>query len=369
VEVGPGGDETVTLGGLPLDTRLVEAELVVDEEGRDSLATDNRAWAVRTTGGSGGVLLVTAGNGFLEKGLNLIPGVELFKAAPQSYLPEGDFALTVFDGFVPARLPSGNILIFGPTDSPLVPVSGTVELPQVGQVELNDPLLRFVDLSDLHMASAARMEPPGWARVLVRARGGEPLLIAGESEGRRVAAFAFDLHRSDLPLKVAFPILLANLVEWLRPSTQVSGSSALSAGEAITVRLLPEADRVVVTAPGGREVTLSGASGREVQFASTDELGIYRVRQFAGEGQLGPEERFAVNLFDRTESAISSRSDVGLVGSGAAPPRSGERPIEIWPWIVLASLFLLAVEWWVYNRAGRALLPRRGARTAAGKQG
>jgi hypothetical protein len=369
VEVGPGGDAGVTFGGLPLDTRRVKATLATDVSEGDTLSTDNRAWAVRSRASDGGVLLVTAGNGFLEKALTLLPGLRVFKIVPSAFVPSDDYALTVFDGSMPPQLPPGNLLLFAPTDSPLIPVSGTLELPQVGQVEVNDPLLRFVDLSDLHVGSAVRMAVPDWARVLVRTTDGAPLLVAGETEGQRVVAFAFDLHRSDLPLRVAFPILLANIVEWLRPTSQVSAPTVLRAGEPITVRLLPEADKVVVTLPGegGEEVALQEVTGGEAQFAGTDRLGVYMVRQFVGDRPLGEPESFAVNLFSREESSIAPRSDVGLRGSAPAPTGSAGRPVEIWPWILFGAIVLLGLEWWVYNRAGRSLFPARRERPAAGR--
>ena len=359
VTVGPRAEVGVTLGGLPLQTREVEAQLVPDAPESDVLAADNRAWAVRRLGLESEMLLVTEGNGFLEKALNLLPGARLSKTAPANYVQSDDYALSVLDGYLPAQLPGGNLLLFAPPDSTLIAVTGTLQTPQVGQVEVNDPLLRYVELSDLHVASAARMEVPGWARVLVRTTEGAPLLMAGEVEGRRVVAFAFDLHRSDLPLRVAFPILISNVVEWLRPGTQVAMPTNARVGEAITVRLRPEADRVVVRSPEGDTVTLQDFSGGEVQFASTDRLGVYEARQFAGGRQLGEEERFAVNLFSREESSIDSRADVGLAGSAPLPAGGSERPLEIWPWLLVVALVLLGVEWWVYNRGGRPLLPGR----------
>jgi hypothetical protein len=369
IEVGPGADLGVTLDGLPLDTRQAEAVLEGDVPGGDVLKADDRAWAVRRSVSDGGVLLVTAGNGFLEKALSLLPGLRVSRVLPDAYVPSDEYGLTVLDGALPQQLPAGNLLLFAPTGSPLIAVSGTRELPVVGQVEVNDPLLRFVDLSDLHIASAVRMAVPDWARVLVRTTNGEPLLVAGESEGRRVAAFAFDLHRSDLPLRVAFPILLANLIDWLRPTSQISTHQGVRAGEVITVRLLPEADRIVVTLPGAgnEEVTLRDWSGGEVQFVGTDRLGVYTLRQFAGDRQLGEAESFAVNLFSREESMIAPRGDVGLIGSSPTAAVGEGRPVELWPWVLLGALLLLGLEWWVYNRAGRSLFPTRRERRAAGR--
>ena len=93
-----GGDATVTLEGLPLDTELAEARLTVDNKGENTLATDDRAWALRPKPPSQNVLLVSEGNSFLEKGLNLMPGIKLFKVSPADYAPSEGFGLTVLDG-------------------------------------------------------------------------------------------------------------------------------------------------------------------------------------------------------------------------------------------------------------------------------
>ncbi|HET9495215.1 MAG TPA: vWA domain-containing protein [Chloroflexia bacterium] len=352
VEIEPGGEQTVTLTGLPLDAQQVEATLTPDDPAADVLAADNRAWALRPKQAEARVLLVSEGNGFLEKALALMPGVKVFKAAPAGYAPSPDFRLTVLDGFVPAALPEGSLLVFNPPDSPLVPVSGTVQGPVIGQVAVNDPLLRYVDLSGVHIAQARRMTAPTWARVLVRSTAGDPLLMAGEPGGRRVVVAAFDLHQTDLPLQVAFPILTANLLEWLQPPQAVDAPAALGAGEPVAIRPLPEADEIVVTPPeGGQSVTLQPSAS--VAFAGTDALGVYTVEQRRGGQSLAEPERFAVNLFSREESNVAPVT--GLLFSGAAGEAANpneRRPLEIWPWVLAAALALLAVEWWYYHRAG-----------------
>ena len=163
--------------------------------------------------------LVSAGNSFIEKALALLPQVRLARVLPGNYKPGPGSDLTLFDGYLPATLPPGNLLLINPPDSPLVPVSGTLAYPVLGPREGDDPLLRYVNLDDLHIAEAARMQTPAWARTLVRTTGGDPLLLAGETAGRRVAVIGFDLHKSDLALQVGFPILLANLVGWLAPGS------------------------------------------------------------------------------------------------------------------------------------------------------
>lgn len=362
VELAGGDEASITLGDLPLDTRLVEATLKVDGVGADGLAADNLAWAVRPPRGGANVLLVSEGNSFLEKALSLQPNVKLFRATPATYAPSEGFGLTVLDAYLPAQLPPGNLLIFAPPQSlqsALVPVSGTLLFPTIGAVAANDPLMRFVDLSGTHLASAQRIITPPWARPIVRTAEGDPLVIVGETDGRRVAVVAFDLHQSDLPLQIAFPILTANLVEWLQPRNAVSAPPNLGAGDAISIRPAPEADEIRVTLPGeeGQVTTLQPAEG--LSFGRTDALGVYSVQQVAKGQPLGEPERFAVNLFNRDESNITPQPDLAFAGTElVAGSSAAQRPLEIWPWVLLASLGLLAAEWWLYN-SPRSLRRRR----------
>ena len=71
---------------------------------------------------------------------------------------------------------------------------------------------------------------------------------------------------------------------------------------------------------------------------------------------VGEPEQFAVNLFSRDESNITPHADLAFVGTNENVPAGGNAangtPLEIWPWVLLAGLAVLALEWWVYNRAG-----------------
>jgi Ca-activated chloride channel homolog len=360
VQLAPSDEQTLTIEGLPLDTKLVEARLTVDAANTNLLAADDTAWALRPTPPTSNLLLVTSGNGFLEKSLSLLSGVKLFKTTPDAYAPSDSFRLTILDGFMPKELPSTSLLIFAPPDSPLVPVSGTIAYPTIGQIAVNDPLLRFVDLSKVNMASAQRITTPSWARVLVRSTAGDPLIMAGETGGRRIVVVAFDLHQSDLPLQVAFPILTANLVEWLQPSTSVDAPPQLGSGDPISIRPLPEADEIVITPPGSGAKSTTLKPSAQVSFAGTEALGVYTVQQMAKDQPLSDPEHFAVNLFSRDESNITPNPGLAFTGTGPGDPAGVQatRPLEIWPWLLLASLLILALEWWFYNRAGRIRLPR-----------
>jgi hypothetical protein len=82
-----------------------------------------------------------------------------------------------------------------------------------GRVATDQPLLAFVDFSNLHVAQAQKVEPLPWAATLLNSQGG-PLILAGQSDDRRVAIITFNLLQSDFPLQIDFPILVTNLSRW-----------------------------------------------------------------------------------------------------------------------------------------------------------
>ena len=353
----PDDDEGFSLTDLPLETRLLRVQ--IDD---DALALDNTAWAVRDPGRRAQVLLVTRGNVFLERALELLPNLEptvmrvgemssTVSIAPPAVPP----ALYIFDGVLPEQLPKAGNLFFiaPPTSTALFRVSGVVTQTGVTRIEADDPLLRYVDLKGLQVSVARAVAPPSWAVSLVEARGG-PLLMAGEVGGRRVAILSFDLHRSNLPLLVAFPILMVHLTRWLAPAGDVDLPPLLRPGMPVTIRPRPEATQVIVTAPSGKSWEYQGRS--PTSFAHTDELGVYVVEQ-QGPG-VDAESRFAVNLFSEAESRIAPRDSIAI---GSTPVTSvnsatgGRR--EWWRWPALLALGTLIGEWFVHRRGWTFILP------------
>lgn len=346
---------------LPPDTAVIQAQLS-DHEG-DNLLVDDIAWAVHEGGVSNRALLVTEGNLFLEQVFSVLPGVEAFKTTPGSDLlaenGEAAFDLYVFDGVsLPQPLPPADMLIINPQvgdGDDLFTVNGVFS--DTVAVRLTDtPLLQFVDWRDVNVRMAKDVAA-SWAQTLVQAQGG-PLLQIGQRDGHRIAFINFDLRDSDLPLQIAFPILMANITGWLNPGRAFDAPTGLQPGDPVSITPGASSTAVTVIKPDGQAWTAEVGEG-EIIFAETDQLGLYQVR--LRDGGPGGEERsagsFAVNLFDMAESAIQPVEMVQVGQTAVATNEEGDvGQRELWPWLVALAFGVLLLEWWVHHRG--AQLPK-----------
>lgn len=408
----------VVIDELPAGTRTVEARITPPGESSgqvsgpaDYLPLDDAAWAVVPSDEPRFVLLVGPGNVYLQNALALLPNVELYGTTGEDYAATAadpifaSYDLIVFDGFLPPELPAKPILAFAPPrSSPLGEVIGPLESVSLGQLPPDEPLLRGVDLTRFHVNGdnedfhTLEMALPAWARAVIPG-GDSPLLYAGLREGLPTAVFAFDIHNSDLPLQVAWPILVANLAGELLGGG-VATRDPLSPASPIELPLPQGAVGVRVTLPDGSVVELApGSTGAaSVTFVGTTQLGIYRAEAIPdpdaspsaslvptpsgspaptgspAEPVAGtPDEPllFAVDLFAADESNIRPGDGARLVALGGdeapAPDQAGTARDDLWPLIAALALGFLLVEWIVYERDGarrllngaRGVLPAR----------
>ncbi len=351
IAVPAGGTAQVVLDDLPAGPAVYSAHLAPPpgagpDEALDAFPLDDTAWAVFQPAAAGRVLLISPGNVFLEQVFTALSeplGLKPFRLKAGQPLPAEPFDLYAVDGPITGTLPAGDLLLVNPGPSALLSVGGT--FTQTAPVRVaDDPLTRYVDWSSVHLLRARRVEAPEWARVLVESPGG-PLLLAGETGGRRVAVIAFDLHDSDLPLQVTFPVLMANLLNYLAPPQAFSAPEGLRPGQTLSIKPRGGDEALAVTAPDGRTYTVRPTEAGVV-FLETTQLGLYSVA--SNQGSLGV---FAVNLFDPAESAIRPAAAVRL-GRVEVPAseRQAQGEYELWPWLAALAFALLLLEWWVYHR-------------------
>ncbi|MEJ7653953.1 MAG: hypothetical protein WKH64_11785 [Chloroflexia bacterium] len=249
VALPANGTTGVEVANLP-PGRVVEARL----DAADALAADNVAWYVDDRSEPTSVLLYGEPSVYLQRRSHFCP-------ASRPSRPTRGAARTGLRPLHTQRRAAenaarGNLLLLGAPTSELLPVDGQVENVAVASQRDDSLLLRYVNLSTVSVATAQRLQPPDWMQVLAGA-GDAPMLVAGEQDGRRVAALAFVPEQSDLPLQTAFPILMDNLIAYLGPGGGASVAPSVQPGEPV---LLPET--------GSRTATVVAPDGRRSQVAA-----------------------------------------------------------------------------------------------------
>jgi hypothetical protein len=342
-----------------------------DGTAEDDLPLDDTAWAVPPRGSATNIVLVTEGNRFLQTGLGLLAGVELTLLAPDDFAewwtgvqeeapPPGMF---LFDAYVPPEIPLGSLFFVAPPTSTLLfQVEGQLANPHPHPVREDDPILRYVDIGDIGVRRSQAVALPTWARAVLVDDEGWPLLFVGESEGRRVAVLAFDLHQSDLPLRVAFPILLSNLYEALAPGTGGSLPPVSTLGDPLVIESPPQVEEIVVRSPDGREKILHPTGGRTA-FEETSQPGIYEVI-WRGQGQEWAQAYTAVSLLSPDEGTIAPQSVLPEILSTEDQVGQADQAVRVplQRWLAGLSLLILMVEWGLAHRGGLAGITRVFAR-------
>ncbi|MGH7886459.1 MAG: VWA domain-containing protein, partial [Candidatus Binatia bacterium] len=269
--------------------------------------------------------------------------------------------IVIFDRVAVPALTQGNYLLID-TVAPNLPIRphGKSENPRLSAPLAKHPLTEGLSLGDLRVQEARRVGLTGEATVLAGSADG-PLMIALEQTKLRLLYIGFDLAASDLPLRVAFPLLMHNLLEWFQPRRLEFPAQSAQAGTPFALRLPAGDNAVDITSPSGKKEVI-GAATSPLLFGETYQSGFYEYKSASRAG------RFAVNLFDESESNIMPRLNLTLPAAPGDESRSAvERGLPLWPLLLGLVLLLLGGELFFAWRQGMALYPLvfRGVALAA----
>jgi len=318
----------------------------------DDLAVDNTAWTVVEERPPLRVLLVTAGNLFLQRVLETPGSIELSSISPGEFQPpEGppldtsEFDLVVFDCFAPSELPSAAALFIG--DVPRyggLAQGGECENPVVLDWDRVHPLMLYAGFDDLRVSKALRVTPSEQSSVLMWGDEG-PLMLAEPRGELTDVIIAFDILESDWPLRVSFPVFFDNLLRFYCDLAS-AGAGSLATGGIIRIPLPESGGGVSVVDPDGKEHAVPPSGESVAVFSQTARAGVYSV---IAEGAAGT--KYALNLLHAAESDIAPAEtlEVGyrkVAGTGRVVAENR----ELWKLFAFLALGVVMVEWAVFNR-------------------
>lgn len=389
----PGGQQTVSFSGLPAADYY---KVSIDTP--DVYAPDNQAYAFAADNQPRTALLVTEGNLFLEKALQLAQ-VSVVKASPDNAAPtlQKQPDLVILDSGAEGKAVGADWtkLLDGKPQWVLNSGTGQVELTGTNYSITPHPVTEHIGLTDTHIGAARKLTLPTWAQPLIK-QGETVLLAAGLDDGVPRLLFGFDLHQSDLPLRPEFPILVQNAVDWLSERGATGLGRAL-AGSTLPLSVSPktvtaewqrleldiETGTTATTVPStypaekgnGRIAAMQTVPPlpglyRWVESGAGDERTIRYLEVIADPAEANPLLKPAMNwgtpggATPQDGSSQEATPPPGQTASSPSVPGVGQPPADERPtgnlpgeasvallrWLALAALLIIFIEWGVYRR-------------------
>ncbi len=315
----------VAVSGTVQGHGILRAELQVD----DPLSVDDVAYGI-VGAPLPRVVVIGEESRVLDQALAAMPVqyVPTRRVTPEAFAAADVVILNRTD---PVALPPGNYLLLGTTATNLpLQHDGLRRGPQILRWSPTHPIMRYVDLAGVQIEEALALRPQGGE---ILAEGEDPLIWSYDGGGIRAVVVAFPLDRTDLPLQVAFPVFLANVLKWLG-----GGDAVYSAGDPF-IQSARGFNGATLVDPTGARRLLQAASGRFV-VPSLDKVGVYTL-------QVGERTRTFVVNPSPEGSAIAP---VGADQMVARAPVRSEQSINLWPVFLVLALAVLLAEWGLWVR-------------------
>jgi len=344
---------------------LLAVNLTVPADVADVLEPDNRGRLVLPPAKKLDVALVTTGDPYLQLALEGLPLNSLTLFTPDEYDQAlsrggGEFDVVVLDRYVPeGGLPPGRFVVFGAVPPPLALAKPEPGPPTVFITwDRDHPALRHLNLTPIAITESRPVviPPDASAEVIAETDTGPGIieLITAQSHALVVP---FEPLLTTWPFDTSFPLFVATSVVYVGGSGSESAQS-LTPGEILSDRLPVDAKDVELRTPDDEESRLVPTPDGRVAFGPLRRAGVYRMSwkgsATARDGHDGSRavRLFAANLLDPAESDVTPADAITLKSRTVAASRAGETKINqrLWPWLILAALAIVMLEWWIYNR-------------------
>jgi hypothetical protein len=348
----------------------------------DELPADNAAYALLPERRRAKVLVVTTGNTYLEAALLLDEYLDVQLVSPKEYAEKIALAgvrhdVVIFDGVTPADTPRAHAIYLDPRGPGApVKVEGEMQSPGFDRIERKHPIVRWTALDDVNIAHGRKLTPQPGDKVVGASVEG-PLLVTGQRGGYKFVAMGFDPRESDLPLRVAWPLLLLNIINFFTDEDSQYISS-FRTGDVWRIPVVTQTGQARLKVPSGGELLVPVYEGRAVYLG--EHAGFYELvgaegteavaldaRAGAPDGRDAPEPSpkesaaggpptttaaFAANLLDAEESSIEPAKELVVDGKKAGTLVGFQIGVrrEIWIYLLIAAIVLTAVEWVTYHR-------------------
>jgi hypothetical protein len=372
LDLAPGQRVHQIYAKLPasVDDKLRASLRPVDGPGgSDPFALDDQAYALLPAKKKQKVLLVGSPNLYLEGALLVYENIDLIgRISAGEYDARPDVAegadVVVFDDHTPDVMPPPpiSLLFFHPSgkNSPIA-VRREVANPHITEVDEGHPVMRWVTLTDVYMDKAESFSPDARKGESSLAFSVTDSVIAAKRDGKRkILAIGFSLpaqgreSSTDLPMRVAFPMLLVNALDWFAgDQTDLLTTYPTGTRERVPLDGVVGATEAEVRGPDGRRTRTPVIDGLATFYGSR--VGYYDLAAKAPDGTVLARVELAANLSSIEESDIAPSAKLtlgGARGKQLAEPEAFAvtRSRKLWIYLIVFAAGLLLVEWITYHR-------------------
>lgn len=262
-------------------------------------------------------------------------------------------------------LPPGRYLILGEVPTRLsgqssgIKVVGEAGASGIVDWRRDHPLMRSVNLDGLNIAKSRKIDviPGSGATPLAWSDAG-PIVVDTVAGDVHAVVVPFDVAESDWPFNVSFVVFVAQATTYLGDDVDGGTQRQVQPGQVLSDRLPAGASGASLKLPDGTTQEIGiGADGRVV-FGPLKRVGVYELSWTGTAGATdvktasGAKRYYASSLLDSAESNVAAEDRVELANKQATAkargPEAGRK--QLWPWILLAGMCVLMIEWFVYNK-------------------
>lgn len=229
------------------------------------------------------------------------------------------------------------------------------------------PVFRHAPIDELEIFKPIAFTASDRVRVLARGTDG-PLVVEALGGDARAIIVGFDPAETTWVFRPTFPVFLAAAVRYLGELSDTGdelGERGVHPGETLSMILPSGARSARLTIPASatsgepeRTMALELAQDNRVNYGPLRTGGLYEL---SWDGPRGPSDverdgrsvrLIPVNLASREETLIDVKDSITLpTGAVAAQPAEATLTAKrAWPWLLLAALAFVMLEWWIYNR-------------------
>lgn len=352
---------------------IIKAEI----EEQDALAADNISYDIveenleKDSFANTRILLATKQNSFLERILSTYSdiyytynsrSVTIYKInSIEDYNPANDYDLFIFDGIFPEKLPkTGSVLLLPDSKhekasakifEKLLPTFSYHKIVKNQYINLMDcTVSKGLEKAIFPVSKALSMETPQSAETIFSLDDGSSCGYIEQRNQRFFTVFGFDLHDSNFPLKMEFPIIMYQILEKcsIYPGFFTENDYYITPGTLITIAPLNTQQKISIRNEEGKEMKSLTPSSSVYTTTTLEKSGFYDFYTKSEDYHAYLYVRFPIYEESNILTEPEFSSDIEKGTSIAKANDSLTIPIQ--KLLILLSLVLLIIEFIIWIR-------------------